>query len=60
MDNTFHAYPNLNANTPSICGESTIIEHDMDLPNYRSPCCIHCFSKLYSIELKANKNESKK
>ncbi len=57
---SFHAFPNLNLNTTSLCGESSIIEHEMDLPTHRSPCCNHCFYNLYKIELRADKNEFKK
>ena len=54
QEKTFHAYLILKNGTHSVCGEAIPISclDKMDIPGERSPCCHHCFSGLYGVDLR--------
>lgn len=47
-DKVFHAYMSTLTNTPPLClvGTPLVEMSAMTLPGDRSPCCLHCSSRL--------------
>ena len=47
-DKVFHAYMSTETNTAPLCllGSPIVDMSDMTLPGDRSPCCLHCLSRI--------------